>query len=387
MKNLIKILCLIPLATLLTISCSDWTDVKLKEKDHVGGHNTEDKNSEYYVKLREWKGTAKDYGRPVFFGWFSNWAPSGAARKGYLSALPDSVDMISMWSEPFNLNEPKKKDKKDFQEKKGGKLFVCYILHNIGTGITPASVGEQVQKDNPDASASEINALTKIAQDEYWGFKSKIKGSEDHIAAIKKYANVLLDSIRINDYDGLDIDWEPQNGGDGGLYAGSLKPNRGEPAGKYLQILIEELSKGLGPKSKTSDGKYRYLLLDGEFNNVSAETEPYVDYYVSQAYGNGGSSLNNRVASLKRTFGKNYNTRKHIFTENFESFSQSGGQLLSQAAYNHVDGPKGGVGAFRLDNDYNNSPDYKWVRQAITILHQSYKKYMDDNNNDTQNKE
>ena len=30
-------------------------------------------------------------------------------------------------------------------------------------------------------------------------------------------------------------------------------------------------------------------------------------------------------------------------------------------------GYKGGVGAYRFDNDYANSPDYKWMRQAIQI--------------------
>ena len=28
---------------------------------------------------------------------------------------------------------------------------------------------------------------------------------------------------------------------------------------------------------------------------------------------------------------------------------------------------KGGVGAYRFDNDYDNTPNYKWMRQAINI--------------------
>ena len=52
----------------------------------------------YYKSLREFKDEIWNYGRPVSFGWFSDWAPSGAARKGYLSAVPDSMDIISMWS-------------------------------------------------------------------------------------------------------------------------------------------------------------------------------------------------------------------------------------------------------------------------------------------------
>lgn len=381
MNKYIKIsfLLLISIITIgMTASCSDWNDIESKEIDHIGGYNTSENSEEYYKELRAWKATAENYGRPVFFGWFSNWSPSGSVRKGYLASLPDSVDMISLWSAPFGMNEDKKIDKEIFQKKKGGKIFVCYILHNIGTGITPAHVAENVQKENPDASASEIVALTKKAQDAYWGFTSGIKGSEDHTAAIQKYAQVLLDSIRMNDYDGLDIDWEPNVAGDG---AGSLKGD----GGKYLHVLVEALSKELGPKSTPVDGKYRYLLVDGELGAVYKESGPYFDYYISQAYGD--YDLTWRVKHGENSFGEHYDIKKHLFTENFESSSKLGGGLLSQAAFTHPYGPKGGVGAFRLDNDYDNSPDYKWVRQAIQIMHQTHKEYMEEQTNNNDNNE
>lgn len=369
MNKLVKLFYLIPAFAFLFVSCDDWTEIEKKEIEHIGGYNTSKEGDEYYRKLREWKETAKDYKRPVYFGWFSNWAPSGPVRKGYLTSLPDSVDMISLWSEPFFMNADKLKDKENFQKKKGGKLFVCYILHNIGTGITPAHVAEKVQQDNPDASSEQITALTKKARDAYWGYTSGVKGSDDHTAAIQNYAKVLLDSIRINDYDGLDIDWEPNIAGDGD---GSLKG----AGGKYLHVLVEALSKELGPESTPVDGKYRYLLVDGELTSILKETGAYFDYFVSQAYRD--AYLDGRVVQTRRNFGEYYDTRKHIFTENFESFSKSGGYLLIQAAYNHKDGPKGGVGAFRLDNDYDNNPDYKWTRQAIRILHESYEKYINE---------
>ena len=77
-----------------------------------------------------------------------------------------------------------------------------------------------------------------------------------------------------------------------------------------------------------------------------------------------------------------YDYRKHIFTENFESSWTTGGVLLTQAAYNHVNGPKGGVGAFRLDNDYDNARDYNFVRHAIQINLQAYQEYMDNQSNE-----
>ena len=42
---------------------------------------------------------------------------------------------------------------------------------------------------------------------------------------------------------------------------------------------------------------------------------------------------------------------------------------------------KGGVGSFRLDNDYDNTPDYKYTRQAIQINQQVYQEYLESLNN------
>ena len=367
MNVLKKLLYIVPLLGMVFTSC---TDIENKEIDHIGGYNTINnaKSEQYYAGLRAWKATAKEYGRPVSFGWFSNWSPEGPIRKSYLASVPDSIDMISMWSGPFGLSEAKIADKDIFQQKKGGKLFVCYILHNIGTGITPLSVAEKVQKDNPNASSDEITRLTKKATEVYWGFSSGVKGSEDHIAAIKKYAKALVDTIVVTKYDGLDIDWEPSGGGDGD---GSLKGNNG----KYLHYLIEEMGKYFGPKAtQRPNSKYYYLLIDGEIWNADKESAPYLDYFITQAYGD--SSLDYRVSTLQNWCGEYYDYRKHIFTENFESSWKDGGVLLEQAAYNHVNGPKGGVGAFRLDNDYDNTPDYTYMRQAIQINQKAYQDYM-----------
>ena len=47
--------------------------------------------------------------------------------------------------------------------------------------------------------------------------------------------------------------------------------------------------------------------------------------------------------------------------------ASNGGQLLKQAAWMPEEGYKAGVEAYRFDNDYDNAPDYKWMRQAIQI--------------------
>ena len=332
MKYISKAITIAILAIGLSLtSCSKWTEIEPKEIDHNGGANTlnPDERDAHYASLRAWKKTAENYGRPVSFGWFSNWSPEGSVRKGYLSALPDSIDMVSMWSGPFGISEAKKADKAYVQKVKGTKVFVCFILHNT----------------------------------------SGVQSSTDHIAAIRKYAKALCDTIVKYDYDGLDIDWEPDGAGDG---FGNLKG--GYDRGEYLHVLVEELGKYLGPKATVDTGKRRYLLVDGELWNVKKESAPYFDYFISQAYGD--RHLDYRVQGVKNAFGEYYNTRKHIFTENFESYSKSGGALLDQAEYNSSEGPKGGVGAYRMDNDYDNQPDYKWMRKAIYLMHKSYAEYI-----------
>ena len=372
MKYISKAITIAILAIGLSLtSCSKWTEIEPKEIDHNGGANTlnPDERDAHYASLRAWKKTAENYGRPVSFGWFSNWSPEGSVRKGYLSALPDSIDMVSMWSGPFGISEAKKADKAYVQKVKGTKVFVCFILHNIGTGITPSSIADKIKAENPGASQAVLNDKIKKAQEAYWGYTSGVQSSTDHIAAIRKYAKALCDTIVKYDYDGLDIDWEPDGAGDG---FGNLKG--GYERGEYLHVLVEELGKYLGPKATIDTGKRRYLLVDGELWNVKKESAPYFDYFISQAYGD--RHLDYRVQGVKNAFGEYYNTRKHIFTENFESYSKSGGALLDQAEYNSSEGPKGGVGAYRMDNDYDNQPDYKWMRISIYLMHKSYADYM-----------
>lgn len=373
MKMLKQLLYIIPLVGMMFVSC---TEVESLEIDHVGGKNTIDspESEQYYADLRAWKETGKDYSRPISFGWFSNWSPEGAVRKGYLASLPDSIDMVSMWSGPFDLNEAKIADKNIFQKKKGGRLLACFILHNIGTGITPSSVSEKVQAENPGVTSKKLTELINDATEAYWGFTSGVKGSEEHLSAIRRYAKALVDTIVATGYDGFDIDWEPNGGGDGG---GSLK---GE-GGKYLHYFIQEVGKYFGPlATERPNGKHYYLALDGEIWNAAKESAPYFDYFISQAYYS--FSGESRIKEVRNWCGDEYyNTRKHLLTEDFERNWNSGGVLLQWAGFNSERGPKGGVGAYRLDNDYDNTPDYKYMREAIQLNLKAYQEYMDEQSN------
>ncbi|MFT0288457.1 glycoside hydrolase family 18 [Bacteroides thetaiotaomicron] len=133
MKMLRRLLYILPVIGIMIASC---VDIESKDFEHIGGYNTMDneESAQYYADLRAWKATSQGYGRPIFFGWFSNWSPEGPIRKGYLASLPDSIDMVSMWSGPFGLNEAKLADKEIFQKRKAVRsrfVTFCIILELV----------------------------------------------------------------------------------------------------------------------------------------------------------------------------------------------------------------------------------------------------------------
>lgn len=134
MKTLRKLLYLLPLAGLMV--ATSCTEVENIDMEHIGGNNTMG-DSEYYANLRAYKATAWNYGRPVAFGWYSNWSPAGAYRKGYLTSMPDSMDFVSMWSGApgrYDITPEQKADKEFVQKVKGTKLLQVSLLSYIGKG-------------------------------------------------------------------------------------------------------------------------------------------------------------------------------------------------------------------------------------------------------------
>ena len=142
-KKFTKILiCPAFLAGMMMFSC---TEVEKIEVDHNGGYNTMNnaESEAYYASLRAYKDQMWNYGRPVAFGWFSDWSPTGASRGGYLTSVPDSMDIISMWSGApgrFEITPEQKADKEFVQKKKGIKLLEVSLLSYLGKGRTPESV-------------------------------------------------------------------------------------------------------------------------------------------------------------------------------------------------------------------------------------------------------
>lgn len=370
MKALRKLLYIIPFMGMLATAC---TDVENLDFEHIGGYNTmENAESEaYYANLRAWKAAAVNNARPVTFGWFSNWTPTGAMRKGYLSSMPDSMDIVSMWSgapDRFTITEAQKKDKEFAQKVKGLKLLEVSLLSHLGKGRTPNSIYREVEQ-KAEAEGWTINQLDKakvLVRWDYWGFSSHdLANTEELQASLARYAKALCDSLVVNEWDGFDIDWEPGNGfddEDGTLHNYNAKPGH---ENDNIIFLVREMGKYIGPKSDPEGKGHKLLCIDGHIGDFPGELDEYIDYWIKQSYGNPSPSLSSPGGKPEKT----------IITDNFESSASDGGVLLRQAAYMPSEGYKGGVGAYRFDNDYDNHPDYKYLRQAIQINQQVFNEW------------
>ena len=211
MKSLRKLLYIIPLTGMMVTSCMDVENIEI---DHIGGYATMNnaESEAYYANLRAYKATAWNYNRPVAFGWYSNWAPAGAYRRGYLSAMPDSMDFVSMWSGApgrYEITPEQKADKEFVQKVKGTKLLQVSLLSYLGKGATPNSVYLEVEKQAEEEgwSAAQLETAKKQARWKYWGFEGQFE-SENHYACLAKFAKALCDSLYANEWDGYDVDWE-----------------------------------------------------------------------------------------------------------------------------------------------------------------------------------
>ncbi|WP_278967960.1 endo-beta-N-acetylglucosaminidase family protein [Bacteroides pyogenes] len=346
----------------LISSCSEWTDIEKETYENQEGferyiplidaQSEEDLTPtmrEYYAKIREYRKTPHVKG----FGWFGNWTGKGDNAQNYLKMLPDSVDFVSMWGTRGNLSKEQKADLKFFQEVKGGKALLCWIVQDIGSAITPA--GKDMR--------------------EYWVNE---KGGGDEVKASIAYAEAICDTIEKYNFDGFDIDYEPGYG-----HSGTLADYQEiSPTGnKKMQAFIETLYKRLNPAG-------RMLVMDGQPEKLSKETSKMIDHYIYQAYWE--SRTSSVIAKITNPHLLDWE-RKTIITVEFEQTWRTGGISYYQSSvhpefngkpgaqifdYATLDLPSGlrigGIGTYHMEYDFKNDPPYKWLRTALYLGNQVY---------------
>lgn len=378
--------------------CSDWTEPEALnfEETLVGSYHGE----EYYANLRAYK--KSDH--TLCFGWLSGWTGVGKPDSRLMS-LPDSIDVVSLWSGWTGISDEQVQDLHDVQTIKGTRVIPCLIIDNIGKGLTPAEVTEDFVVDGVQyASLAE-------AMSAYWGWYSVQVSSggwfpttsEQHYVngvvetdaeiynvaietAVRKYGKAICDEVDKYGYDGFDIDFENMS------FPGNI--SRSGAYNPRLFILIDEMSKYLGPQSGTD----KILAVDGEPYYLSAECGPKLSYFIIQAYQDvsdtGIDNGTSRVGGLIRLYG-DVLTRAEIvgktfLTCDFESGAANGGRI--SVDYTTRDGEKtkqiygyakyydaetgqriGGFGAFRFQYDYTNGNNYGYMRTAIQLANPAVK--------------
>lgn len=307
-------------------------------------------SNEYYENLRAYKKSPHQ----VFYGWFAAYGNAEGVVADYkqsaswgehIAGLPDSLDFCSLWSGIPSL-------KKD----------------DSTTTYNPIAYNEMRSAMTNRGIKFVIPEICRIQK--YNGkFALSVQG-------MQAYASYLLGMIFTNQLDGLDLDYEPNNGTSTDWLSGSN-------FAQFVQILGDSI----GPKSAHPD---KYLIVDYYTDAIPASVEPYINYLVNQSYTQGTTTTSATFLQGRYNAVSFCPPGKFIVTENLGDWWQTGGAPFTEASgnnltaegtqmfsvegfarWNPTQGRKGGWGGYYFDRDYDNSPPYHYVRRSIQIVNPS----------------
>lgn len=288
MNKILNFIVVAVISVICFAACDTDIEALQLQKPKVG-------TEEYYADLRAYKKSEHQ----LAFGWFGGWTASGAARSKYLSSVPDSVDLISIWGDWSDLSPNQLADMKHVQETKGTKVMFTVFAHEVPEPFDATKEG------------------------------------------IEAYAVSLCDSVSKYGYDGLDLDYEPGYGGSGPLVSGAGHMDN-------MEIFVRKLSERLGPASGTG----KLLAIDGVPYHLNLGLAALFDYGIVQAYYcTSYTNLQNRFDNADRN---GWKPEQYIFTEDFEKSWRTGGEqnyrdeegnvmpsLLGMAHFHPTQGKKG----------------------------------------------
>lgn len=322
MKNIIKYTVAGLLAAFCITGCSDWVTPERVVIQNPEAQSPVLRDNAYYEALRAYKQTK----HKLAFGWYGSWTAVGASYQTRLQSAPDSMDIISIWSQWHSLTPEQIADKEAVQKIKGTKVIFTIFLNNL-----------------PD--------------------EFKIDGQTTD-EGIENFArSYCRDSINKYNYDGIDIDYEPGYGASGEFVGHN---------NEQFKKLITAMSKYVGPKSGTG----KLFTIDGVPYAVHTECAELFDYGIVQAYQS--TSYWDLQSRFDEAAAKGWKPEQYIFTENFESYWKTGGvthstaegetvnSLLGMARFNPSQGFCAGFGSYHMEYEYaQSSMPYKYMRRAI----------------------
>ena len=306
---------------------------------------------QYYQDLREYK--ASDHS--VCFVWFSDYTRSLSMANRF-AGLPDSIDVVSLWGGiPKEEINPLAYTEMRFMQKVLGTKMVIPTIVRIEDGTNGKNELEYYKM----FQESYVAPITQEKLD----MRNK---------AMEMYADRLLKDMWDNDLDGLDLDYEPE--GD-------------RLTGDNFDYFVAYIGGFIGPMSPRPD---KLLIIDFYGHYPTANTEPYANYFIRQAYTQGFTE--HSASRLQGYYRDWMPTRKFIVTENIGDHWRTGGSpfteadgnklnskgeplysLEGMARWNPTQGQKGGFGAFFCQRDYSSNPPYKHLRNGIQAQNPSIK--------------
>lgn len=314
-----------------------WAEEDAKKKQNIEDSIRIAKENErlyalYINDLKEYKKSK----HPIMFGWFNSWSPAAPGEYSQLNLIPDSMDIVSIWGGPFNLDEQKKAQLKDVQSK-GTKVVIGWIIENVG---------DQIVWDRT-----------------YWPNNPQ--------EAVKAYAKAICDSIAKYGYDGFDIDYEPSYASPwGGMHCGNWSTpwelnkaliSCSRDSNKELEnLFFKTMREMLGPD--------KILNINGSIHWLDPTSAKYFDYFVVQSYNGSYSSWTSQV--LNRLGNAGVTKDRIVYTETFQNNEGNRKNFMRYAEFvtKALNGEAGGIGAFHINEDAFDNDNYKHIRAAISHM-------------------
>lgn len=312
----------------------------------IAGKNKENR-AKYLADLRAYK----ESDHLLMFGWFNAWNPTSPDKEFSLDALPDSVDWVSNWGSSWNLNDAKKAQLARTHER-GIRMTIGWIIENVGQGITAPEGG--------------------------WTQYKTADGKVDVNKAIDVYVMALCDSIQKYDYDGMDVDYEPQFSSPfkPGNHCGDWNANdlvdhialiscqqygNKDRENYFFTRMREELDK----RSKEM-GKPLMFNINGSLEWIDIKVVKSFDYFVAQSY-NGTHSGWARSLDKYRSVGIDP-SKQLIVTETFENNDGNADSFARDYGTFALKNEVAGIGAYHINEDWRWGPKYQNVRNAIEVM-------------------
>lgn len=292
----------------------------------------------YFDDLRAYKKTE----HPVMFGWFAYWNPASPDKTFSLDHLPDSVDFVSNWGQQWNLGAERLAQWERLREK-GTRMTAGFIIEHVGNGLQNAPEGG-------------------------W--------SNEPLVAIDQYARALADSIEKYNYDGIDVDYEPE-------FLSPFKRGNhcGDPQDWRVGMENWHLTRPIISCQKTENKDYENLFftklreyipkdkmvnINGSIGWIDKKVIDKFNYFVFQSYNASAGRWTGTAETVLRD-NPGLKRSQFIYTETFQSnkanadaFVRNYLPVVKQQKY-------GGIGAFHINEDYLYSK-YNNIREAISAM-------------------